>query len=68
MCSIRTTLWINTAIFAIIGILHIARLILGWPANIAGLTISLWASVVFVVLAGILIFLNAKHLRNKKLK
>lgn len=42
------------AIFLVIAALHLARILMGWEAGIAGWQIPLWVSWVGVVVAGYL--------------
>ena len=39
-------------IFAIVAVMHLLRVVLGWDANIAGTEIPMWVSVVALVIAG----------------
>jgi len=43
-------------VFAVIGVLHLLRILNGWDAEIGGLVIPLWASWVAVLVAGYLSF------------
>lgn len=45
---------IAIVVFAIIGVLHLVRLILGWEAEIDHMVIPVWISGVGAVLAGLL--------------
>ena len=39
-------------IFAIVALMHVLRLLLGWDATIAGTGIPMWVSVAALVIAG----------------
>jgi hypothetical protein len=39
-------------IFAIVAVMHLLRLVLGWDATIAGTEIPMWVSVASLVIAG----------------
>jgi len=39
-------------IFAIVALMHVLRLLLGWDATIAGTEIPMWVSVAALVIAG----------------
>ena len=39
-------------IFAIVALMHLLRLVLGWDATIAGTEIPMWVSVAALVIAG----------------
>lgn len=64
MCKLKTTLGINVAVFSIIGVLHLLRLILQWPAQIAGWTVPVWLSGVAVIATGALVYCNAKNMKG----
>ena len=55
------TIGINIAIFSLIALLHLVRLLFQWPVQFAGWNVPLWLNVVFVIMAGVLIYLNAKY-------
>jgi len=54
----KTVMQISGTIFAIIAVLHLLRAILGWEANIAGLSIPTWASWIALIVSGYLAYLN----------
>lgn len=66
MCKLKTVLWINVVLFSLIGILHLLRLLRGWPAQIGGWDLPLWLSVIALILSGVLVYFNGKHLTVKK--
>ncbi len=43
---------IAIVIFALVAVLHVLRLILGWEAVINGIVVPMWVSVVGVFIAG----------------
>lgn len=49
---------ISAVLFGLIALLHLVRLVLQWPANIAGWDVPLWISVVPVFIAGYLAYKN----------
>lgn len=49
---------VNAVIFGLIAVLHVVRLVLRWPANIAGWPVPLWLSVAAVLVAGYLSYVN----------
>ncbi|MBI2146777.1 hypothetical protein HYU22_05560 [Candidatus Woesearchaeota archaeon] len=61
MCKLKTTLWINTVLFSLMALLHLLRLLLQWPAQIGSWTVPVWLSGVGVIVAGALVYCNAKH-------
>jgi hypothetical protein len=48
----RTYNTITAVVFLIIAVLHLLRVILGWPARIGGLDIPLWASWLAILVTG----------------
>ena len=52
----KTFFKLSTAIFSLIALLHIARLIYSWEAVIGGLEIPLWISLVAVIAAGFMAY------------
>lgn len=53
-CTFKTTHYrkVSGTIFALIAVLHLARLLYGWEAVIGGWTVPVWASVLGVIIAG----------------
>jgi hypothetical protein len=47
---------ITAVVFLIMAVLHLLRIIFGWPARIGGLDIPLWASWLALVAAGALAY------------
>ena len=52
----RAYLQISGIIFGVIGFLHVVRLLLAWPVQIAGGIVPLWVSWVAIPAAGALAF------------
>lgn len=50
----RTYLQISGVVFGVIALLHVFRLLLGWPAQIAGWAVPSWISWVAILAAGAL--------------
>ena len=63
MCKLKTVLCVNIGIFSVLGLIHVARLFMQWDVQFAGWSVPLWLNGVFVVLAGVLVYLNAKRLK-----
>ena len=40
------------AIFAVVALLHVLRILMGWPAMIGGWTVPMWVSWIGLVVAG----------------
>ena len=59
--ELKTVLKINTALFSVIGLLHLARLIWQWDASLGSWDVPLWFSGVFIVLAAGLAWMNWKQ-------
>jgi hypothetical protein len=47
---------ITAVVFLIMAVLHLLRIIFGWPVRIGGLDIPLWASWLALVVAGALAY------------
>ena len=61
--SQKTFFLVSGTIFGVIALLHLARLVAGWPAHIGTVDVPMWLSGVSVVIAGYLAF-SAFRLRR----
>ena len=52
----RTYNIVTAVLFLIVALLHLLRVIFGWPARIGGLDIPIWASWLAIVVAGGLVY------------
>ncbi|MGC2415161.1 MAG: hypothetical protein WA459_20990 [Stellaceae bacterium] len=43
---------LTAVVFLIVALLHLLRIILGWPAQIGGLNIPIWASGLALIVTG----------------
>jgi hypothetical protein len=59
----RAYLQISGVVFGAIALLHVARLLLGWPAQIAGWAVPLWLSWLAFPAAGVLFVLGVSPCR-----
>ncbi len=50
----RTYIQLTGAVFGLVALVHAVRLILDWPAQVAGWTIPAWISLVAIFAAGAL--------------
>lgn len=57
---------VNAAVFVIVAVLHLVRLLTGASANIGGLEIAPWVSVLVIVGASVLAWWNLKHAKSGK--
>jgi hypothetical protein len=48
---------IAVALFALIAFMHVLRLVLGWDVTVNGIAIPIWASLLGLVIAGLLAFM-----------
>ncbi|MBI2485060.1 hypothetical protein HYW18_02860 [Candidatus Uhrbacteria bacterium] len=55
---------VSEAVFALVALLHLLRLVYGWSAQIGGWQVPMWASVVALVAAGFLA-LSARNLGRR---
>lgn len=51
---------VTGVVFGVIALLHLARLVWGWQAEIGGWSVPMWLSVVAVVVAGFLSYQGFK--------
>jgi hypothetical protein len=52
----RGYLRISGSIFGVLGLVHVVRLLRGWPVQVAGWIVPLWISWIAVLAAGALAF------------
>jgi len=52
----RTYNIVTATLFLILAMLHVLRVIFGWPARIGGLDIPLWASWLVILVTGALAY------------
>ena len=48
----KTFTIVTGAIFALVALLHVLRILMGWPAMIGGWTVPMWVSWIGLVVAG----------------
>ena len=65
MIQEKKYLSITAAIFLIIAVLHLLRLVLGWGAEIGGWMVPSWLSWIAVVVAGLLAYMGFKLVGKK---
>lgn len=65
MLSSKTYIKISKVIFFVVGLMHLARLLLGWPIVIGGWEVPMWASIIGFVAAWYLAY-NGYKLVGKK--
>lgn len=52
----RGYFFVTAMVFAVVGLLHLLRIILGWEAIIGGWTVPMWLSWVAMVVTGVLAY------------
>jgi hypothetical protein len=55
---------IAAALFLIIALLHLLRIVFGWPAEIGRVGIPMWASWLALVVTGGLAYVGFRHTRT----
>ena len=50
----RSYFQISGAVFAIVALAHVVRVLLQWPAQLAGWTVPMWVSGVAALMTGVL--------------
>ena len=63
--SHKVFLTVSGTIFGVIALLHLARLLAGWPARIGAFDVPTWFSWVSLIVAGYLAF-SAFRLRGRR--
>jgi len=66
MLSAKQYLQITGTIFFVIGLLHLIRLFTGWTIILAGFTVSVWISLLGVIIAWVLAYSAFTLARKKK--
>jgi hypothetical protein len=62
----RTYVLVSSLVFDAITALQLARLLLGWPVSVAGVTVPVWASAIAALVAGSLAVWGLRvYLRNR---
>jgi hypothetical protein len=56
--TIRTFCTFAAAIFAVIAILQLLRIVMGWPVTLNGIDVPLWVSWIAAAVAGALSFIG----------
>ena len=51
---------IAAAIFGVVAVLHLVRILMGWPVTIDGWSVPMWVSWVGLIVAGGLSYFGAK--------
>lgn len=52
----RTYLQVTGILFTVAAIVHLLRVLVGWPASIAGWDVPVWLSIIAVAVAGYLAY------------
>ena len=62
--TIRTFCTLAAAIFALIAILQLIRIVMGWVVTFNGMDVPFWASWIAVIVAGTLSFMGFRATRS----
>jgi len=57
----RTYNIVTAVLFLIIAVLHLIRIVFGWPAQIGGLAIPIWASWLALIVTGALAYFGFRQ-------
>ena len=60
----RTYNTVTAAIFLVVALLHLLRIVFGWPVEIGRLIIPMWASWLALIVAGALAYVGFRHTRS----
>lgn len=63
--NIKTLLSVVSVIFAVIAVLHLARIVYGWPSIIGSFEVPMWLSWIAVAAAGYLSYEACRISRGK---
>jgi phosphoglycerol transferase MdoB-like AlkP superfamily enzyme len=66
--SRRTYLLVSAAIFSLVALLHLARVVFGWSAVIGGWSVPMWLSWVALIVAGALAYFGFSLARQSARK
>jgi hypothetical protein len=66
--SRRAYLLVSAAIFSLVALLHLARVVFGWSAVIGGWNIPMWLSWVGLIVAGALAYFGLSLARQSARK
>ena len=58
--SIKNYTLISGALFAIVALAHVLRLLQGWEIVVAGWTVPMWVSVIGLIVTGLLAFFGLR--------
>ncbi|HET7363648.1 MAG TPA: hypothetical protein VFJ70_08780 [Burkholderiales bacterium] len=50
----RTYLVVSGLVFGAVALVHLLRLVYGWPAQVGGLVLPLWVSAIALIVPGVL--------------
>ena len=56
---------IAIAVFSLVAVLHLLRLVFGWEVIVSGIIIPLWVSVIGFLVAGLLAVLLWREMKGK---
>jgi hypothetical protein len=65
--SLKTFCTVTSAIFAVVALIHLARIILVWQMTIGGWTVPIWVSWIGFVVASGLAYLGLKYATQKRI-
>jgi hypothetical protein len=63
--SRRAYLLVSAAIFSLVALLHLARVVFGWSALIGGWSVPMWLSWVAIIVAGALAYFGFSLARQR---
>jgi len=62
--TIKTFCTLAATIFALIALLQLIRIVMGWSVTLNGVDVPLWASWIAVIVAGVLSFVGFRAARR----
>ena len=64
MLKLKTVLLINIALFSLIGLLHLLRIILQWKVSFGEKAVPYWPNLIGILIAIAMVYINAKHVKT----
>lgn len=64
MFKLKAVLQINIALFSLIGLVHLLRIILQWKVQFGEKAVPFWLNIIGILISIGMIYINAKHLKT----
>lgn len=64
MLKLKTVLQINIALFSLIGLVHLLRIVLQWNIRFGEKAVPYWSNLIGIIIAIAMVYINAKHMKT----